>query len=164
MILYRRHGRFDLEDKLFQGSFACACARRLGNEKDNQCRSLFRCDVWVTEIEGEPTLEEQDVPYRAARTARCFRSIAAVCVSRVVVVATMRRHLGKECREAFTCLRPFWISTNLHMHLPLDSLRYFLFDQSALPQFAGQSSNPNTDGWVRRTIKLSLPRILAVTD
>jgi hypothetical protein len=42
-------------------------------------------------------------------------------------------------------------------------LRYFLFDQSALPQFAGQSSNPNTDGWVRRTIKLSLPRILAVT-
>jgi hypothetical protein len=49
------------------------------------------------------------------------------------------------------------------MHLPLDSLRYFLFDQSALPQFAGQSSNPNTDGWVRRTIKLSLPRILAVT-
>lgn len=159
MILYTRHGRFDLKDKLFQGSIACACAQRLGKGKDNQCRSQMQ--RLVTEIEGVPTLEKQDVPYRAARTARCFRSIAAVCVSPVVVVATMRRHLGKERCEAFTCLRLFWISTNLHMRLPLGSLRYFLFVQSP---FRRQTAYPNIDGWVRRTIKLSLPRILAATN
>lgn len=104
--------------------------RGWAKEKDNQCRSV-QMQRLVTEIEGVPTLVEQDVPYRAARTARWFRSIAAVCVSPVVVVA-MRRHVGKDCREAFTCLRPFWISTNLHMPLPLRSLRYFLFDQSPI--------------------------------
>jgi hypothetical protein len=149
MILYRRHGRFDLdEDKLLQGHLPVHVLEASKRKRQSMSWSV-QMQRLVTEIEGVPTLEEQDVPYRAARTARCFRSIAAVSVSPVVVVA-MRRHVGKDYREAFTCLGPFWISTNLHMPLPLRSLRYFLFDQSQTRRLY-----PNIDGRVRRTIKLS---------
>jgi hypothetical protein len=71
MMLYTGHGRFDLKDKLFQGSIVCACAQRLGKGKDNQCRGQMQ--RLVTEIEGVPTLEKQDVPYRAARTCKMLQ-------------------------------------------------------------------------------------------
>lgn len=87
----------------------------------------------VTEIEG--CRPWRCKTYRTApRGLRDASDPLRLCVSRIVVVA-LRRHVGQDCREAFTCLGPFWISTNLHM--PLTVGRLAVFSDRPIPNSPG---------------------------